>query len=98
MAQISDLLVEKIYAIMVEELQDPYDTDDPTYVEVTKMGLLQDNPLKNRTSVTVHLGDPDEVDQDAWIDEVTTSGDPSVPFTPMFEIGGAVSGLHWGSR
>lgn len=98
MAQISDLVIEKIYAIMVEELQTPFAPADPTYADVVKMGLLQDNPLKNGISVTVHQGDPDEIDQDAWVDEVAKSGDPSVPFTPMFEIGGSVSGLHWWRR
>jgi hypothetical protein len=98
-AHITDLIVERIVAILIEELQDPYDTDDATYAEVLREGLLQENPLANRISVTVHMGDPDEVDQDAWIDEVAEDGDPVIPNLPMFEIGRPeVGGIHFWRR
>lgn len=98
MAQITDLLVEAIAAKLVEDVQDVVDSDDPTYVEVLRPGLLQENPLSNRTSLTVHLGDPDEIDQDAWPDEVVQPGDAVWPNTPMFEIGNPVSGIFWWRR
>jgi hypothetical protein len=98
MAQLTDMLAEKVYDVLVAALQTPYSDEDPTYAEVVKVGLLQDNPLKNGISVTIHLGDPDEVDQDSWIDEVAKDGDPQHPFAPFAEVGGNIIGLHWWRR
>ncbi len=97
-AHISDLLVEQVVLKLETALQS-VDTDDPTYCEVVREGLLQENPLANRTSITAYPGDPDEIDQDAWIDQVAESGDPNVPFTPMFEVGRPeIAGIHMWRR
>ncbi len=99
MAHISDMLVESVTAALVASMQDPYDSDDPTYAQVLREGLLQENPLSNGISVTVHTGDPDEVDQDAWVDELAEPGDPHYPNTPMVEIGRpGVTALHYWRR
>lgn len=99
MAHISDLLVEAVTAALVVDLQDAIDSDDPTYAYVVREGLLQENPLSNGISVTVHTGDPDEIDQDAWVDELALPGDPNYPNTPMFEIGRPeVAGIHYWRR
>lgn len=92
------MIAEKIYDVLVENLQTPYSTEDPTYAEVVKVGLLQDNPLKNGISVTIHLGDPDEVDQDAWIDEIARADDAYIKNAPFAEVGGGITGLHWWRR
>ncbi len=97
-AHISDLLVEKAVEVLETALQG-VDSDDPTYCEVVREGLLQENPLANRTSITVYPGDPDEIDQDSWIDQVCPPGDPNYPNTPMFEIGRPeIAGIHMWRR
>jgi len=93
-AQFSDLLVEAIAAIVKTALEDGLYEDDPMWPEVVRPGLLQENPLSNRVSVTVHLGDPDEV-SDSWVDETADQRDSYIPNTPMFEIGGDMSGIYW---
>ncbi len=97
-AHISDLLVEKVVEKLEAALQ-AVDTDDPTYCEVVREGLLQENPLANRTSITAYPGDPDEIDQDAWIDKVAVPGDPFVEYTPVFEVGRPdIAGIHMWRR
>jgi hypothetical protein len=99
---ISDKLVE----LIVSELSD---TDEglnaglasdtvAEWAHVIRGGLLQENPLVNKVSVTVHMADPDEVDP-SWNDELASPSDPYVPNTPTWEIGGTgFSGIHWWRR
>jgi hypothetical protein len=93
-AQLSDSLVEAIAAIVKAALEAGLFEDDPMWPTVVRPGLLQENPLSNKVSATVHLGDPDEV-ADSWVDETADRDDPYIPYTPMFEIGGTVGGMFW---
>lgn len=97
MAQFGDMLVEAIAEIVQTALEEGLDIDDPMWPTVVRPGLLQENPLANKVSVTVHLGDPDDT-TDAWADEPASRNDPAIPYTPMFEIGGEIAGMYWWRR
>lgn len=97
MAQFSDMLVEAVSALVKTALEAGLDIDDPMWPTVVRPGRLQENPLANKVSVTIHTNDPDET-ADTWVDEPASQRDPYIPNTPMFEIGGDVAGMYWWRR
>jgi hypothetical protein len=96
-SHVTDLLVENIATILDTALKAGLGTDDAMYPNVVRPGLLQENPVANMVSITVHLGDPDESSL-PWVDETADRNDPYIPFTPMFEIGGDTAGMYWWRR
>ena len=96
-AQLNDLLVGAISTLVEAALKEGLFQDDPMYPDIVRPGLLQENPLSNKVSVTVHMGDPDDI-SDSWTDETADRSDPYIPYTPMFEIGGDLSGIYWWRR
>lgn len=91
-AHISDLIVEQTVKELTLALQSVYADEEPGIV---KGGKLQDNPLKKRIYVCVHIGDPNDPQ---WVDRISgTRGDNVRGLEiPVFEFGGdAAESVMW---
>ena len=93
MKQISDLIIDAV----LDELSDAFaDAPDVEVVGRIKGGLLQENPVKLKTSIRVHVNDPDDPDgwQDADFAIRDKALDRSMFVAEAYEVGSA-GGLWW---
>jgi hypothetical protein len=91
--QISDLIVD----ILAEELETGLSDSalpEEEKIGVARGGKLQDNPVKARLYVLLHINDPDS---DSWADIPTSAEGSNMArsefYAPAYEIGGG--GLWW---
>lgn len=69
MAGIVPLLLNTIYEHLTRVMQTEVAADDPTRVDVVKIGRFQGNPVTNNVHLAISPGDPDKLE---WIDGIVT--------------------------
>lgn len=92
--QISDLIVDGLVTDLTAGLVDAIDLESDEIVGVVRGGQLQENPVKARLYVLVHVNDPDDP---TWEDQTVASRQQNLDREfidiPAFEVGGG--GMWW---
>jgi hypothetical protein len=92
--QASNIIVDGLVADLMAMFANVPDLEQPAII---RRGLLQENPVRDRIYILVHINDPDA--PDAWRDSSVAKRDPSLKAAefevPAFELGEGGTYMMW---